>query len=80
MHAALDLELLISRVDRILDPVAELLAQNGERNAGDPLLRHLPHFLLIREVVEGLRPLSQELIQPVDGQGIVLRYLQVRCL
>ena len=80
VHAALLRHLLVSILDLLLDPVAEVVTDHRVGHVGDPLLGQLLDLLLDWVVGEGLRVLVDEVVELEDSQGLVLRDLQVHGL
>ena len=70
----------VALLDLLLDPVGEEVVEDGVRHVHEPLLGQLRDLALVRVVDEGVGVVADELLQPLDLQGFVLRHLQVPAL
>ena len=79
----LDVELLLGRqvfiaaFDLQLDPASKRLTQHCEGHVDEPLARHLVHVTVLRQVVVDERVLPGCGEQPLDGEVLVERTVQV---
>ena len=64
-------------LDLLLDPRRESVAEDGVRHVDEPLLGQPCDLALVRVVDVGVRELSDELLQSLHLQRLVLRHLEV---
>ena len=70
-------DLPVALLDLPLDPLAEVLADDGVADVDDPLLGQLRQLLVDWEELEHLRILLEELEDVLHGQSIILWDMQV---
>ena len=67
---------MVPVLDHFMDPVSERIADNSSSHVTDPLLGEAKYLLVVLWIVfEALGMVLEESQDPLDGEALVLRYV-----